>query len=120
MLGGVYPRGRGNRTLSTVQGRYSGRSIPAWAGEPQASCSGGSIPAWAGEPDAIGRLRLGTQDGGSIPAWAGEPRFGAVQSYQTGLAARSIPAWAGEPSAFAVANPTCQRSIPAWAGEPAV
>ena len=112
-LGGLSPRGRGNRPSSVRQHPGTG-SIPAWAGKPERSRSSyllrqvyprvggethqrephrvhesGLSPRGRGNRTAIQRCGV---PAGSIPAWAGKPR----QPSRSGSAPRVYPRVGGE------------------------
>ena len=92
---GPSPRGRGSPSASVRAGR-SGRSIPAWAGEPDihrgSSRATGVHPRVGGGADA-GLVIVNRVEGPS-PRGRGSPQ----RLVERGLQAGSIPAWAGEPS----------------------
>ena len=135
--GGLSPRMRGNRAgISGSPG--NGRSIPAYAGEPEAStpaaalCKvyprvcGGTLPAPSGlkrvsrlSPRMRGNLCWRSERGArlrSIPAYAGEPR----NHYGNAVAlVRLSPRMRGNPISSS-RQPDPAPSIPAYAGEPLV
>ena len=92
---GLSPRGRGNQPFSHRDGR-TGRSIPAWAGEPRPRGSRGSS-RWV-----YPRVGGGTQ----VPA--------SMMPGLIGLSPRGRGNRAGDMAPW-----SWSRSIPAWAGEPA-
>ena len=98
-LGGLSPRGRGNRR-GGVQLPSVTRSIPAWAGEPINGDgwwdSGKVYPRVGG--GTLTRQRLCHSTEGLSPRGRGNRLFGLRGT----IPARSIPAWAGEPSSGAL------------------
>ena len=113
-VGGLSPRGRGNRMEGNGCPLYA-RSIPAWAGEPELEADSGTIiavyprvggePPMTNAPDCIitvyPRVGGGTSPCSSLlpPHWGlsprgrGNPKRRQCHDYLSG----SIPAWAGEP-----------------------
>ena len=91
---GLSPRGRGNRSVVCPPAE-SGRSIPAWAGEPFLARCG--TPAPAVYPRVGGGtaewLATGLDSGGLSPRGRGN----RIARDRGGVIDRSIPAWAGEP-----------------------
>ena len=93
---GLSPRGRGNPARRT-QPRAPGRSIPAWAGEPQ--CRVVQVQVDTVYPRVGGGTWIVSEfmprRKGLSPRGRGNP--GDEPGHRAGP--RSIPAWAGEPSA---------------------
>ncbi len=99
---GLSPRGRGNR-LAIKRPAPRNRSIPAWAGEPQASAE------LAGARRVYPRVGGGTRHGSPLPGtrWGLSPRGRGNPHQIRHLPPRrgSIPAWAGEPSPWGPLGP---------------
>ena len=136
---GLSPRGRGN-LVSAVRPSGMSRSIPAWAGEPQADSSKPNSPMGL-SPRGRGNLCLAMPQSRvhrarSIPAWAGEPRrIGGRRDFlgervypRVGGGTRQCrhhlrrasglsPRGRGNPGHLP-SNGLHPGSIPAWAGEP--
>ena len=93
-LGGLSPRGRGNRLHYTGSAGHSG-SIPAWAGEP-----------WYGTPKATKKTVYPRVGGGTRSVADSGIGFGGLS-----------PRGRGNPDS-SNHNLPVRRSIPAWAGEP--
>ena len=112
LLGGLSPRGRGNRTSSAARGSQHG-SIPAWAGEPLynrvAVRSQPVYPRVGGGTTLKGLLAILAS--GLSPRGRGNP----AKPPQSGILYRSIPAWAGEP-ALNLKSPTQSRVYPRVGG----
>ena len=109
---GLSPRGRGNRPRLGVS-PAGGRSIPAWAGEPQ--CPEKCPPAWKVYPRVGGGTGqpgpMGFRHWGLSPRGRGNPCI-SIDGLRR---RRSIPAWAGEPCTSS-AFPTSSRVYPRVGG----
>ena len=102
---GLSPRGRGNQGIKP-SAIFPGRSIPAWAGEPQSSDAGQRVDR------VYPRVGGGTLAGRGYtrPAAGLSPRGrGNLLRWEYHNAATgSIPAWAGEPSAGLYPPDSCR------------